>query len=300
MAELSKDALATCQHQLERALDAALELFRSTDREALVVEKKDSSESLASQVFTELDQNIEEAIRAELQPCMDQFGLGWLGEESSTSDASETSETHDRFQKPAFWCVDPLDGTLAFLEGDTGYATAIALVDQSGKAIMGGIMHPPSEQRWLSWQEDTLTAPTDGVKETLTFFTDGGFFEMPTFAPFMLQVNQLARDLGYQALQLVSDQGAVMNAIGVLHTPHSFYLKLPKSSQGGGALWDFAASVAMFQSAGRPQSDCRGQPINLNSEQSLFLNHCGVCFAHDQRLHTALLTLVAERTEDGK
>lgn len=282
-------ALKLCQQALVRALDAAQQQFDATDRSQLNVESKDAGDSLASQVFTELDLSIENVIQAELADTMDQLELAWLGEESS--DETELAE-HPRLTAPAFWCVDPLDGTLAFLNGKEGYATAIALVANDGQPIMSGVLHPPTGRRWLSWELEANANPEPTMKDALTFFIDAGFYAQPSFAPFIQQLTALSKTLGYPTVQMVSDYGAVMNAVGVLHTPHSFYLKLPKPARGGGALWDFAASAGLFMAAGRPCTDAFGKSLALNSPESIYMNRTGVIFAHDAALHRSLLALV--------
>ncbi|EAR08991.1 inositol monophosphatase family protein [Reinekea blandensis] len=290
MTSFSSLAIDHCRQALEAALNAAEQQFVQVDRQALTIHRKRGGESEASQVVTDLDIAIEKSIYQALQPVSDELSLAWLGEESS--DSLEDESHHSRLTASAFWCVDPLDGTLSFIEDGQGYSVAIALVAQDGTPLLGGVLHPPSGQRWLSWR---LSAPTPAVtvKETLTFFTDTGFFKQPAFAPFMQQLTGFARQLGYSNVQMVSDRGAVMNAVGVLQSSHAFYLKLPKANRGGGALWDFAASAGLFAATGKPCSDAFGRPLPLNSAESLYLNRTGVVFASDPALHSALLEFIA-------
>ncbi|MDF3128359.1 inositol monophosphatase family protein [Kiritimatiellaeota bacterium B1221] len=80
--------------------------------------------SLASAVVSELDREAQDLILTELEESVGRFDLGILAEESEDS--------QDRFEKEYFWCIDPLDGTLPFLEGKTGYAVSIALLSREG------------------------------------------------------------------------------------------------------------------------------------------------------------------------
>lgn len=279
-----------CQQALLAAFDAAQAHFERTDRSSLAVKRKTGGESKASQVVTDVDLTVEQSIRETLQSVSDDLSLAWLGEESS--DEFANLSTHPRFAAPAFWCVDPLDGTLAFIEGGDGYATAIALVAQNGTVVLGGVLHPPTGQRWLTWQQGDRPKLAM-AKETLTFYTDASFFNQPTFAPFMQQLTGFAKTQGYQRVQLVSDRGAVMNAVSVLESPHAFYLKLPKVRRGGGALWDFAATAGLFAAADKPCTDAFGQALSFNASTSLYMNRSGVVFASDWSLHSALLEFIA-------
>ena len=58
---------------------------------------------------------------------------GWLSEESE--------DEPDRMQKDRVWVVDPIDGTRAFLRGDTDFAVAVALL-QANKPVAGVVFAP--------------------------------------------------------------------------------------------------------------------------------------------------------------
>ena len=81
---------------------------------------KDVGDSLASRVVTEVDVESQRRILGVLGKSIVAYDLGFLTEESA--------DDLSRLQKDYFWCVDPLDGTLPFIEGGPGYAVSIALV----------------------------------------------------------------------------------------------------------------------------------------------------------------------------
>jgi 3'-phosphoadenosine 5'-phosphosulfate (PAPS) 3'-phosphatase len=88
-----------------------------------------------------------------------------------------------------------------------------------------------------------------------------------------------------------------MNAIEVLENPPACYFKFPKPQQGGGSLWDFAATAAIFNECGASARDFDGQSLELNRAESTFMNHRGVLFATDAALAEeiqGLLPIVAE------
>ncbi|MGD8641778.1 MAG: inositol monophosphatase family protein, partial [Gammaproteobacteria bacterium] len=69
------------------------------------------------------------------------------------------------------------------------------------------------------------------------------------------------------------------------------YFKMPKPEKGGGSLWDFAASAALFLELGYVATDFHGQPLDLNRRDSTYMNHRGVLFATDLSLATDIQEL---------
>ena len=87
------------------------------------VSQKKGGSSVAAQVVTEVDGESERLILEVLGEVQALYGLGLLTEER-VDDAS-------RYECEHFFCIDPLDGTLSFIEGKPGYAVLIAVVSQS-------------------------------------------------------------------------------------------------------------------------------------------------------------------------
>ena len=99
------------------AISAALQagqMIANFDRDKLTVNTKKAGTSLASQVVTEVDHLSQAIILQTLQPGCDIYDLALLTEESP--------DDGSRLEKDYFWCIDPLDGTLPFIEGVHGYS----------------------------------------------------------------------------------------------------------------------------------------------------------------------------------
>jgi len=88
----------------------------------IAVQYKTGGTSLASQVVTEIDGLSQEIILQTLKPLTDTYDLGLLTEEQA--------DDKSRCEKEFFWCIDPLDGTLPFIEQKHGYAVSIALISK--------------------------------------------------------------------------------------------------------------------------------------------------------------------------
>ena len=119
------------------AIDAATEagrLIANRSNEPIRVNRKEGGDSLASQVVTEVDLQSDAIIVKRLLPTCDQYGIALLTEESD--------DDKGRLEHDAFWCVDPLDGTLSFTESIPGYSVSIALVSRQGTPLIGVIYNP--------------------------------------------------------------------------------------------------------------------------------------------------------------
>jgi fructose-1,6-bisphosphatase/inositol monophosphatase family enzyme len=226
-------------------------------------------------------------IREALQPTCTRYDLALLTE--------ETTDDKARLQKHAFWSVDPLDGTLAFIESRPGYSVSIGLVARDGTPLIGVVYNPVTDILYSAgrgqgaqrqgepWQPST--SAQEGRRFTLVF--DRGFDQRDYYAQVSAALNALAGRHGFEGVQTVEGYGAAMNAMQVLENPPGCYFKLPKPQLGGGSLWDFAASAAIFNACGAVACDFYGQPLALNRADSTFMNHRGVLFASES-------TLVAE------
>ena len=252
-------------------------------------------------MVTQVDLDSQAIILEILQPTIEQYDIALLTEENA---CEEDVATHARFNKDYFWCIDPLDGTLPFIEGGDGFAVSIALVDISGKPIIG-VVHNPSSgdiyqainaqpliskvlkngSPWLPEQSEQLKHNS----QLLSLYIDRSFQQDSRYPAVIEQLTAIAGLQGL-ALQVIKTNGAVMNAIGVLENAPACYLKLPKPQLGGGSLWDFSATAAITQAlstqylASSSQmlcavSDSQGAALELNRSDSNYMNHKGVLYS---------------------
>lgn len=66
---------------------------------------------------------------------------GWLSEESE--------DDPGRLSRQSLWIVDPIDGTRAFLRGETYFAVSVALV-KNGRPVLGAIYRPTTGDMYLA------------------------------------------------------------------------------------------------------------------------------------------------------
>lgn len=261
------------------AAKKAGELISSYINKEISVQNKTGGLSLASQVITEVDLKSQEIILKELEPTFQKYDLALLTEESS--------DDKSRFEKDYFWCIDPLDGTLPFIEKKEGYSVSIALVSKDGTPQIGVVYNPvnntlyhaikgnrafKNKKEWeLSQQENTFT-----------FICDRSFKKHTDFEHIISDLKTFAKENGPNNFKLISQGGAAMNAIWVLENAPACYFKFPKKENSGGSIWDFAASACIFNEIGAISTNIQGNKLDLNRKDSTFMNHEGIIYSSDK------------------
>ena len=283
------------QNLCSSAINAAKEAGRwieQFDRRHLQRTFKDAGNSEASQIVTQVDIRSEEIIRHRLQKASKPFDIAFVGEESSLSNSANRQE---RFEKPYFWCVDPLDGTLPFTEGRTGYAVSIALVNQAGESLIGVVYDPASKvllhaiKGQGSYRNLTPLNLSKGLSKSLVVYADASFKAHGNYELAMHALDECAQSLYLDQVTYIYGNGAVKNACNVITSNQACYLKLPKREEGGGSIWDYAATACIAHETGSWASNIDGQPLELNQRGSTFMNHQGIIFASNNEIAHCLV-----------
>ncbi|NOQ17446.1 MAG: inositol monophosphatase [Methyloprofundus sp.] len=270
------------------AISAALQagqIINNYAHDKLTVNSKQGGTSLASQVVTEVDLLSQASILQNLQASCAIYDLALLTEESP--------DDLQRLEKDYFWCIDPLDGTLPFIEQTPGYSVSIALVAKNGTPYIGVIYDPVKQTLYQavkgggalrngkSWQAVPIS---HSKSQSLFFISDRSFAKHPQYHAVQTQLADIAKQLGYTDVQNIQQGGAAMNACWVLENAVACYFKFPNQQAGGGCLWDFAASACLFNETKAVVSDIHGQALDLNRADSTYMNQHGVLYATDSLL----------------
>lgn len=244
---------------------------------------KEGCESIATQVVTEVDERAQETILKHLVPTLARYELALLTEESP--------DDGSRLEKDYFWCIDPLDGTLPFTQRKPGYSVSIALVAKSGEPVIGVVFDPVENvlieavsgaavlRNGSPWGACTSASMRGVSGLPLHYYCDCSFESHPQRAEMLSSMESVAKLLGSSELIVEVGGGAVMNACHVLKHSAACYFKVPKMRAGGGSIWDFAATAAVFTGSGVPVTNFLGGPLDLNRVDSTFMNHEGVMYA---------------------
>ncbi len=264
------------QLAIEAALTAG-KIIENYLTEEVTVERKLGGDSQASQVVTVVDRACEAAIITHLAPSCSEYDLALLSE--------ERPDDGSRFIKDFFWCIDPMDGTLAFIQKRPGFSVSIALVSHDGTPYVGVVYDPSTATLYhaikgkgafknqVSWE---LKSP----QGYFTLVGDKPLKETRQAEQIEALISAKQKELGLVKRQEITGAGAVLNAIYVVDNGPACYLKLPKKKEEGGSIWDFAATVCIYQELGLKSSNFRGERLDLNREDSSFMNHEGIYFAN--------------------
>lgn len=258
-----------------------------------VQHKADGGDCAASQVLTEVDLASQELILGILEPTFTEFDLALLAEESP--------DDGSRLVKDYFWCIDPIDGTLPFVEGVPGYAVAISLISKAGIPQIGVVYDPVEHHLYhaiigqgaFKNGEPWTVTPNREQTAPLHLITDRSFAEQPEFP----EVLNGLESFGYPSVETITHGGGVMNAIWVLEQVPACYFKFPKPGKGGGCFWDYAATACIYHELGGIATDIHGAPLELNRAESIYMNHKGNLFTTDTNLAEQITRLYNQLNE---
>lgn len=255
---------------------AAGKVIQKAIAEDVVVHEKEGGNTLASQVVTAVDLACERIILQHLEPTCTAFDIALLSE--------ETPDDKSRFTKDYFWCVDPMDGTLAFINKQPGFSVAIALVAKDGTPYIGVVYDPSTNILYTAIKDKGAFKNGQPWQVTsqnnyLTYVTDKKLADTPNHTLLQEVLEAKATALGVAKIKEMSGGGAVLNAIWVAENSPALLVKLPKKEKGGGSLWDFAATVCIFNELGLQASAYNQSALDVNPNATTFMNTQGVYFS---------------------
>ncbi len=239
-----------------------------------ILEKK-TGDSIASQVLTEVDLKSESVILSHLLPTCKTYNLGLLTEEQE--------DDKSRFEKDFFWCIDPIDGTLAFIKKQAGFSVSIALISKSGVPQIGVVFDPTTDNLYYAikgegaykndkpWQ---LKTPNN----YLTYTIEKPLAEVPRKDEFIEILKQEKIKRQVDSLKEHFGSGSVLNAIHVAENRPGILLKFPKKEKGGGSFWDYAATACIFNELGLKATDFYGNNLKFNKKETSFMNEEGILY----------------------
>ena len=255
--------------------------------------------SSASQVVTEVDLKSESIIKERMRQTLDEFDLGFLSE--------ETPDDRSRLEKDYFWCIDPLDGTLSFVNQEPGSAVSIGLVTKAGKAEIGVAYDIANRDLYVavSGKNVTMNGSTFREKRSedkkLLFIASDHSFDSNIYIKEIKEhLKNLAELMGLSGVHYLPAMGGVMNAITLMRKQNGIYFKFPKKEEGGGSLWDYSAITALYHCLGLSATDIHLGALELNRADSLYMNHRGAIFATSLDLALAINTMFHSLTGNFK
>jgi len=277
--------------QAVQAAREAGELIRSYQDREVEVLHKEGGDTYASQVVTEVDRKAQDSILRVLGPSCEEYDLAVLTEENE--------DDGSRFERECFWCIDPMDGTLPFIRREPGYSVSIGLVAKDGSPQIGVVYDPVHDVLWQATKGQGVRRngepwTLDSTANELTFTYDRSFTDRPEREFVLRELEGYAQSLGLKKLVATQFGGAVINACHALENAPGCHFKFAKPQEGGGSLWDYAATACLFEEAGAEVSDVHGDPLDLNRPDSTFMNHRGAVYATDEELAQCIRQILAQ------
>ena len=241
------------------------------------VEKKEGGASYASQVVTAVDLECEKVILSHLLPTCDEYDLALLSE--------ETEDDGSRFEEDFFWCIDPMDGTLAFINKHPGFSVSIALIAKDGTPHIGVVFDPSTDTLYHAIKGNGAFKNGSPWKikhrnDHLTYVTDRKLKDTPGAAKIESLLDEQVKKLRLNGITEIAGAGSVLNGILVLENGPACMIKLPKKENGGGSLWDFAATACIYHELGLPATNFERGRLDLNRKDGTFMNQEGVFYAN--------------------
>jgi myo-inositol-1(or 4)-monophosphatase len=174
-------------------------------------------------------------------------GYGWLSEETKDSVA-------DRLQRRVF-VVDPLDGTLAFIRGESGFCVSVAIVE-GGESIAGAIYNPNFDELLSAHTgggaklngEPVTVADSNSLACSMIGQPDVFARSNAHFWPEIRLIDSVPNAMAWR-----------MSLVAAGHWDATVALN-DKSD------WDLAAATLIIREAGGVATDRHGQPFVFNRE----------------------------------
>tara|TARA_R110000772_G_scaffold203761_2_gene313893 strand:- start:1770 stop:2597 length:828 start_codon:yes stop_codon:yes gene_type:complete len=260
-----------------KAALAAGKVIQKYMNDDVIVEEKMGGDSYASQVVTAVDRKCETAIISHLLPTCYEFDLGLLSE--------ETEDDGSRFEKDFFWCIDPMDGTLAFINKQPGFSVSIALIAKDGTPYIGVVFDPSTDTIYHAIKgngayKNGSPWEVKHINDHLTYVTDRELKDTPRSDEIERLLNENVEMLNLNGLKVIAGAGSVLNGIHVLENGPACMFKFPRKESGGGSIWDFAATACIYQELGLHATNFEGGRLNLNRKDGTFMNQEGVFYAN--------------------
>ena len=249
-----------------RLADAAGEVIRPYFRKKIAVTDKGGGTAMFDPV-TEADKRAEEAIRALIKAERPEDGI--LGEEYG-----EEAGTSGRV-----WVIDPVDGTRAFITGNTQWGTLIAL-NEAGNPVLGILDQPVVRERFVGTAKDTELRSPGGTAKLATrpcaSLSEAVLMTTHPWNYFDASEQDAFRHLADKAL--LSRFGGDCYAYGLLAMGFVDLVVEARLKP-----WDIQALIPIVEGAGGVVTDWRGGPCTEGGR---------VVASGDRRVHEAALKML--------
>ena len=205
---------------------------------------------------TDADLAVNDLIAKRLRGARPEYG--WLSEETKDNPADRAQER--------VWVVDPIDGTKAFVKGDTGFCVAIARLD-GGKPVAGVVYNPNFDELLHARQHGGAFLNDRPIRVSPCAQVGCRMVGQPeVFA----REDLLEHWAGVQLIRPMPNAVAWRLALVAAGRWDAMVALNPKND------WDLAAAVLLVREAGGVATNRNGDPLVFNQPSVI---HAGVVAA---------------------
>lgn len=190
-------------------------------------------------------------------------GLQSISDWPIISEEEDIADFSIRKHWPAYWLIDPLDGTKEFIKGNGEYTVNIALI-QNHRSILGVVYAPEFNQLFTGGLHQGATMETPEGSSKLRISQQITTRHWHIISGRSLPKPRLNRLLSKIPHSQVTDMGS---SLKVCHIAAGFANLYPRF--GPTSEWDTAASQIILESAGGVLVDLNGESLTYNQKDSL-------------------------------
>jgi len=195
---------------------------------------------------TEADIAIDRVLRTDLLAARSNYG--WLSE--------ETEDDAERLNAERCFIVDPIDGTRAFIEGQTSFAHSLAIAQ--GGSVIAGVVYLP--------MKDALYAAARGQGATLN--------GVPIQTSHATDIQAVQALVTKPSLQAKHWRGGIPPIQRNYRPSIAYRMALVAEGRFDAMLtfretweWDSAAGTILVEESGGFVTDANGEPLSFNAAQ---------------------------------
>lgn len=252
------------------AAASAARIMRESYRGEYPVWRKEGARGRAEEILTEPDLRCDAAICSQLAAAFPDAAI--------VSEESPQKAPHDWTGREWVWFVDPIDGSLSFLEGSDHFGSAIGLAHR-GRALLGVITNPVLDLEawgivgrgaWVNGR--AVDFPAELRRSPRLLLSYGQNFSRS----YRRALEILRPEL------LFMQRSVVTKTISILTGQADYYFSLPFDVYHGGRpnLWDLCAPAAIVEAAGGFAGDVWGAPLDFGGPGTAWGR--GHLFAHPE------------------
>jgi 3'(2'), 5'-bisphosphate nucleotidase len=185
------------------------------------------------------------------------------------SEEAKALPYEERRTWPAFWLVDPLDGTKEFIQRNGQFTVNIALV-QGGSPVLGVVYAPAIKVSYWGAQgygafkqeeeKEAVRIQTRAYPEATITVVASRSHAGPETEAFLQKLQAAYADKSVELISMGSSLKLCLVAEGVAHLYPRF---------GPTMEWDTAAAQAVVEQAGGRVTNLQGDPLQYNKENLL-------------------------------